>query len=134
MASHVPFLAVRPDDQFSTDVRSRDIAKMDSISDAPEAPMLSVPNASRLPGWVKLPLVVVLSLGMSTLLYTMVADWAGLELASVSRDLSEEWQIAAVLGWKIATLTFAYGSGYDCECSESTYCSFAGQVLMVQRA
>lgn len=125
MASHVPFLAVRPDDQFSAEVKTRDWAVTNGVPaeaeaaaaamDGTEAPFLPVPHASRLPSWIRLPLVTVLSLAISAGAYTVVADYTGLEMASVSRDLHDEWQVAAVLGWKIVSLAAAWISGYDCE-------------------
>ena len=120
MASHVPFLAVRPDDQFSSEVKTRDwaLTNDDAAMEGTEAPIVSLPHASRLPSWVRFPLVTILSLVISAGLYTVVSDWSGLEMASVSRDLHDEWQVAAVLGWKVISLASAWMSGYDCKSNE----------------
>ena len=117
MASHVPFLAVRPDDQFSTEVKARDwaVTNGELAMDGTEAPIIPMPHAFRLPSWVRFPLVTILSLSISAGAYTVVADWSGLEMASVSRDLHDEWQVAAVLGWKLVSLAAAWMSGYACE-------------------
>ncbi|KAK5122270.1 hypothetical protein LTR85_004181 [Meristemomyces frigidus] len=127
MASHVPFLAVRPDDQFDIEtIKTRELVStngfprssssvMDTdIADAPEGPQLGrVPPATKLPGWIRFPLIVLLSFSLSTLFYSLVADWAGVELAAVSRTYDEQWQVGAVLTWKFAELCTAWYAGYD---------------------
>jgi hypothetical protein len=111
MASHVPFLAVRPNEQFDTDVKTRDFVETPlATMDPTEAPL---PSPSRLPAWLRLPLVVVSSLTISAFAYSALADLTGLELAAVSRDLTAEWQVAAVVGWKVVSLILAFSSGYD---------------------
>ena len=110
MASHVPFLAIRPDQQFSPDVNTR--AQMDP---AQEEILPTPPAPSRLPGWVRLPLLVVSSLSISAFAYSALSEITGLELAAVSRDLTQEWQVAAVVGWKLVSLLVAFSSGYDCK-------------------
>lgn len=129
MASHVPFLAVRPDEQFDTDIKTRASSSTNGMPrssnpsrigamdprDAPEAPPIGrVPPASKLPAAIRFPLVCLLSLSLSTLFYSLVADWAGVELAAVSRDLTDEWQIGALFAWKFAELSIAWYAGYDC--------------------
>ncbi|KAM0720542.1 hypothetical protein Q7P37_004678 [Cladosporium fusiforme] len=114
MASHVPFLALRPDDQFSSEVKTRDFATEPATTttamDPTETPL---PPPSRLPSWLRLPLVVVSSLTISAFAYSALADITGLELAAFSRDLADEWQVAAVVGWKVVSLILAFSSGYD---------------------
>ena len=114
MASHVPFLALRPDDQFSAEVKTRDFATDPATTSAMDPTEAPLPAPSRLPGWVRLPLVVVSSLTISAFAYSALADLTGLELAAVSRDLTSEWEVAAVVGWKVVSLLIAYSSGYDC--------------------
>lgn len=124
MASHVPFLTVRPDEV--DEVKTRDFGSVnrsalaaqldDTDADAMEAP---VAPKSRLPSIIRLPLVWVLSLGLSALLYSLVADYAGYELAAVSRDLTEDWEVGALLAWKLVELSGAWFAGYDCTCAES---------------
>ena len=117
MASHVPFLAVRPNEQFDTDadvVKTRDFASEPVATLDPtemEAPEL--PSPSRLPAWLRLPLVVVSSLTISAFAYSALADLTGLELAAVSRDLTSDSQVAAVVSWKVISLIVAFSSGYD---------------------
>jgi len=127
MSSHVPFLAVRPDENFNSDMKSQDFADtngfppsssdapMMDLADAPEAPHLTrMPAASRMPAFIRFPLVVLLSFALSTLFYSLVADFAGFELAAVSKELTDEWQVALLLGWKFSELCVAWYAGYDC--------------------
>ena len=119
MASHVPFLAVRPDDQFSTEVKARDFA-MDTIVapiDSPP-PLTRAPRtqaASRVPVYLRLPLIIAISLGLSTLLRSFVADISGFQFAPASRDATHQPElVAALLGWKVIELSVAWVAGYDC--------------------
>lgn len=114
MASHVPFLAVRPNEQFDTEVKTRDFASHPAAPlDPTDIPMPSPPSPSRLPAWLRLPLVVLSSLAISAFAYSALADITGLELAKVSRDLTSEWEVAAVVAWKVVSLVLAFASGYD---------------------
>ena len=123
MASHVPFLAVRPDDQFSTDVKTRDFTAHTNAVAAPIPAMDAPPRlttaprtyaASRLPAFVRFPLVVILSFSLSSLFHSLTADFAGYQLATASRDLPEDWQVASLMGWKLTELLTAWYAGYDC--------------------
>ena len=117
MASHVPFLAVRPDDQFSPDIKTRDFAApVNGIAtSAMENAPIRATSASRIPAPLRYALIGVLSLGLNTVAYTLTAEWAGVELAAVSRDSTEDWRIWVPVAWKLVELTFAGWSGYDCE-------------------
>lgn len=112
MASHVPFLAVRPDNQFSTDIASAPSppSAMDSLPEPPIAP-----TVTRIPHVVRFPAACALSLGLSALLHSFTSSITGLELATASRDATETWQVATLLGWKVVQLASAWMAGYDCE-------------------
>lgn len=112
MASHVPFLAVRPDDQYATDIKpsSSPAGAMDA---RPEPPI--IPTVTRIPHAVRLPAVCALSLGLSVLLHSITASITGLELATASRDATQTWQVATLLGWKVVQLAGAWAAGYDCK-------------------
>ena len=121
MSSHVPFLAVRPNDQFSTEVTPRKAAQTNAV--IPSSPMDSPPpltpapptrTASKIPEVIRFPLVVIVSLSLSTLLHTLTAEISGFQLATASRALTEPWQIATLLGWKVVELFVAWTAGYDC--------------------
>ena len=122
MASHVPFLAVRPDDQFSAEVKSRVsdvVKKMDATAPLDSPPALTrAPQtqvASRIPKYLRLPLVIALSLGINTILRSFTAEISGFQYAPASRDASERPElVAALLGYKVVEMFMAWGAGYDC--------------------
>ena len=57
---------------------------------------------SKLPPFLRFPLVVVLSLSLSSLLYSLSAAFNGSEqdLARVSRRLDSWWDVGALAGWR----------------------------------
>ncbi len=118
MSSHVPFLAVRPDEQFSSSVRksTRDVIKTNM--DSPPLARAPPPTyaASRLPSSVRFVLLVLLSFSLSTVLKTLAANYAGAQLALASRKVDEPWQISLFIGWKVVQLTIGWVAGYDCTC------------------
>lgn len=57
-------------------------------------------RASKLPAPLRFPLLVILSLSLSSLLYSFAAEYTAGELASVSRSLNEWWEVGALVGWK----------------------------------
>jgi hypothetical protein len=57
-------------------------------------------RASKLPRLIQFPLVVILSLSSSALLYSLSAEYTAGELAAVSRSLNEWWEVGALVGWK----------------------------------
>ena len=119
MSSHVPFLAVRPDDQYSTDVKTRDFAvttaSTDPIAVAMDAVSRNTPaRASHLSPYIRFPLVCIISLGLSSLLYSLVSDLSGYQFATASRRLDADWQVGALVVWKVVQLGVAWTAGYDC--------------------
>lgn len=125
MASHVPFLAVRPDDQFSTDIKTSAAATTNAIApsvgmdplDSPPALTRAPPTqeATRLPAAIRFPLVCVLSFTLSTLLHSLTSNFSGFQLATASKDLTDSWHIGLFLGWKIVELGIGWIAGYDYE-------------------
>ncbi|KAI9658902.1 MAG: hypothetical protein M1821_001862 [Bathelium mastoideum] len=69
--------------------------------------------ASKLPAPTRFPLLTVLSLALSALLFSFVADSTGVELASMSRTLNEPWQAVAVLAWKVVELGVNWYLNFD---------------------
>ncbi|KAI4764681.1 hypothetical protein E4T52_00367 [Aureobasidium sp. EXF-3400] len=67
----------------------------------------------RLPTWFAYPLSLILSPALSALLYSFVPDIMGAPLAAVSRSLNEEWQIGALLAWRLLEITLAWSTGLD---------------------
>lgn len=160
MASHVPFLAVRPNEQFAPEVKTHDFGSASSATDSTTSHRRTRSSATKstthsaaakvssaasatatraetalqraapggggvraglararrgVPRALRFPLVCAASLGLRLALYSAVADWAGLQLASVSRELGHDWQVGAVLGWKVLELAGAWWAEYECE-------------------
>lgn len=57
-------------------------------------------RASKLPHPIQFPLVVILSLSSSALLYSFAAEYTAGELSKVSRSLNEWWEVGALVGWR----------------------------------
>lgn len=57
-------------------------------------------RASKLPRPIQFPLVVILSLSSSALLYSFAAEYTAGELATISRSLNEWWEVGALVGWR----------------------------------
>lgn len=74
-----------------------------------------VASRSRISTVLRFPLAVLISLGTSSILYSLAANVTGPELAAVSRNLTESWQIGAMIAWKVFELGVAWYAGYDCE-------------------
>jgi hypothetical protein len=55
---------------------------------------------TKLPHPIRFPLIVILSLASSSLLYSFAAEYTAGDLASVSRSLNEWWEVGALLGWR----------------------------------
>jgi hypothetical protein len=55
---------------------------------------------STLPSILQFPLVLLLSLTLSSLLYTFISDYTSGDLASVSRTLEAWWEVGALVGWR----------------------------------
>ena len=55
---------------------------------------------SKLPRFLRFPLVVVLSLTLSSMLYSFTSSFTASDLAKVSRSLDQWWEGGALLGWK----------------------------------
>ena len=58
-------------------------------------------QTSKLPAFLRFPLLVLLSLTISTLLYSFVAEYTEGDLASVSRSLDQWHEVGALVGWRM---------------------------------
>lgn len=114
MASHVARLSVRPDDQFSTEVKSRDFADTNGIVAMP-ASSSTASARGWMPPQLRFPAAVLMTFSLSSLLYSLTAGVTGPELAAVSRNLTTGWHIAAMVAWKVAELGIAWYACYDCK-------------------
>lgn len=151
MSSHVPFLAVSPDKQTSPKARDFASSTGSSTGSAKRSRGGSVKGAAskavdktkatakkaekevkktarqasrfgiKIAVWLAFPLIVITSLTLRLAAYTLVSEWAGIELASVSRELRQDWQVGAVFVWKVLELIGVWYAEYDCECHIFTW-------------
>jgi hypothetical protein len=56
--------------------------------------------SSKIPPPLRFPLLVALSLTLSSLSYSIAAKYTAEELASVARKLDQWWEVAALLAWR----------------------------------
>jgi hypothetical protein len=77
--------------------------------------------SSGLPTLLRFPLLAIISLSLHTFLYEFVAPLSNYELSSVSRTLTEAWQPAAFLGFKLLELAVGWWMRFDCMFFLSTY-------------
>ncbi|KAF4627428.1 hypothetical protein G7Y89_g10727 [Cudoniella acicularis] len=72
-------------------------------------------HASKLPPFLRFPLLVVLSLSLSSLLYSLNAVYGTTEkdLAGVSRRLESWWEVGALVGWRTFELGLGWFGDYD---------------------
>jgi len=70
-------------------------------------------RASKLPAFLRFPLLVLLSLTISSLLYSFVAGYTEGDLASVSRSLDQWYEVGALVGWRTFELGLGWFSDYD---------------------
>lgn len=66
------------------------------------------------PETLQFPLLVTLRLCLSYFLLTGASTFTAGDLASVSRKVDDGWEVAGLIGWKIAELAVGWWGGYDC--------------------
>ncbi|KAL9075308.1 MAG: hypothetical protein Q9161_001685 [Pseudevernia consocians] len=76
-------------------------------------PAASPASNSKLPAEFRFPLLVVLSLTISSFLYSFVSPFTSGDLATVSRSRDNWWEIGALLGWKATQLAVGWYGGFD---------------------
>ncbi|KAL2074779.1 hypothetical protein VTL71DRAFT_8558 [Oculimacula yallundae] len=73
----------------------------------------AVVRASTIPAVLRFPLVVTLSLVLSTLLYSVAAEYSSGDLARVSRTGEQEWYLIVLMGWRTFELGLGWFGDYD---------------------
>lgn len=77
-------------------------------------PLPSAPiSISMLPAALRFPLVVVFSLTLSSVFYSLSSAFTAGDLSSVSRSLNEWWEVAGLVGWKATELAIGWWGQYD---------------------
>lgn len=70
-------------------------------------------RASKLPGVIRFPLVVTLSMVLSSLMYSWAAEYIAGDLARVSRNLNEWWEVGVLVAWRMFELALGWYGKYD---------------------
>lgn len=97
-----------------TMVRTRHGSK-GAIASGPPAtlPAASPAPTSKVPSQIRFPLLVLLSMGLSSFLYAVASPLTTGDLSVISRTHDEWWEIAVLLGWKAGQLAVGWYGGYD---------------------
>ncbi|KAL6713399.1 hypothetical protein ACLMJK_008864 [Lecanora helva] len=96
-------------------VKTRHSANKDAEPSQPPAtlPVASPAPTSDVPPHIRFPLLVLFSMGLSSLLYNFVSPFTAGDLAIVSNTLDNWTGIYALLAWKAAKLGVGWYGGYD---------------------
>lgn len=95
--------------------RSKAVTKAADSNQPPPSVQAVVPT-SRL----RFPLLVILSIVSSSLLYTAVSPFTKGDLATVSAHRDQWWEITGLLSWKVVELAVGWWGGYDSELPRSS--------------
>lgn len=70
-------------------------------------------STSKIPEFLLFPTLVVLSLTISSALYSVASVFTVGDLSSVSRSLDDWWEVVGLIGWRIVVLAFGWWGEYD---------------------
>ena len=76
-------------------------------------PLASPASSSPVPSQIRFPLLVVLSMALSSFLYAFASPFTTGDLSVVSRTRDQWWEVGGLLGWKAAQLAIGWYGGYD---------------------
>lgn len=71
-----------------------------AVAVAQKTDAVSITPPSSLPPALRFPLLVLTSLALSSLLYSLVAEYTAGDLARVSRSLERWWEVGALVAWR----------------------------------
>lgn len=80
---------------------------------APDLRPPPLSSSSKVPGFLLFPTLVVLSLTISSALYSVASVFTVGDLSSVSRSLDDWWEVVGLIGWRIVVLAFGWWGEYD---------------------
>jgi hypothetical protein len=115
--------------QAPTAVASPKKTRRRSTMSPPTSPIVAVAHPrpapkSRVPSTLQFPLVVTLSLILSALMYSFIAEITPGDLAAISKH-SESWaEVTGLLAWKVVELAIYWFGGFD---GEETCIKIAGR-------
>ncbi|KAI9679811.1 MAG: hypothetical protein M1817_004825 [Caeruleum heppii] len=71
------------------------------------------PSRSAIPNPLRFPLLLLVNLTVSSLLYTVAATYGSTDLGGVSRRLDEWWEVAGLIGWRAIELAVGWICNFD---------------------
>lgn len=80
---------------------------------APDLRPPTLSSTSKVPEFLLFPTLVVLSLTISSALYSVASVFTAGDLSSVSRSLDDWWEVVGLIGWRIVVLAFGWWGEYD---------------------
>ena len=93
--------------------------KQMAVAAAPAVPVPPLKQPSRIPNILRFPVLVVMSMTVSSALYSIASQFGTGDLATVMRRRDEWWEIAGLLAWKATELAIGWWGEYDgrlCRC------------------
>ncbi|KAI9836729.1 MAG: hypothetical protein M1837_003261 [Sclerophora amabilis] len=80
---------------------------------AAPTPNATPTSLSRLPHYLRFPLLIFANLVLSSALYSLASDYTAGDLGSVSRSFDAWWEVTALIGWRAAELAVGWLNNYD---------------------
>ncbi len=100
---------------------------------APDLRPPTLSSTSKVPESLLFPTLVVLSLTISSALYSVASVFTAGDLSSVSRSLDDWWEVVGLIGWRIVVLAFGWWGEYDSTQLRllEDYCSLTDSWLII---
>ena len=86
------------------------------VIEVPASVSISSPPAllaSKIPNSLRFPLVVLLNLSLSAVLFSISSQYTAGDLSSVSRSVNQWWEVGGLLGCKALELAVGWFGEYD---------------------
>ena len=103
-------------------------AKDDVVASATSVKTPVLPT-SKIPAPIRFPLTVLLNMSLSSLLYTISAEFTAGDLANISRTVNDWPQITGLVASKIVELGVCWFSGFDGEETQFSFRANVGHAL-----
>lgn len=89
-----------PETQSSTVARRKNPDMEVELNEEDAASTIQPKLESKIPPWARFPLVLIMNLSLSSVMYGLSTRWTAGELASVSRHFEGWTVLAGLLGWR----------------------------------
>lgn len=83
------------------------ISSARAVGSAQSSPLASIPSPARF------SLVVLSSLIVSSVLFTLTSSFTVGDLGPISKHLEEWWEVGGLIGWKAIEVGAAWALGFD---------------------